>query len=207
MNLAIVSGMGWTLHRGAAETLLNRLAAGSAADTVLLDLDAVARETPGAGQPSPHVIPFAQWMKDARLAQEAINPEAILASAGAVPPERIVLVDARNYSIELIADALAKARVAWYPLERWHPLFALVADDINLLRLMPLLAATFYSQPQVLTEREVRQIVRALMRRAFICRWFGARAGRSLRWLERVLGALRGVHERLSDAIHNAPKG
>lgn len=205
MNLAVVSATGWTRHQDGARTLLARLAAQGGDETVMLDADTIAREGPGAHGLT-CVIDFSDWIKDGRLAQEAINPQAILSAAHATPVEAIVLVDARNYSVELIAQALAKARLAWYPLERWHPVFALVSDDVNLLRVLALLASTFYSQPQVLSEREVRLIVRAMMRRAFIYRWFGARAGRALRWLEKTLRRLRWVRDRISAVLNHPSK-
>jgi hypothetical protein len=118
----------------------------------------------------------------------------------------LVVVDARHYTFELVASALQKARTAWYPLDHWHPTFAIVADDINLLRMLQTLAATFYSQPQVLTEREVKLIVRAVMRRAFIYRWFGARAGRTARWLEKLAVRAKATQERMGDLITGAPR-
>jgi hypothetical protein len=211
MNLVVISGSGWTQHQGAVQVLLARLAATGSTDTILVDHEAIRREAVASEVPEacawPGLVQFSAWMKDARLAEESINPMAILSSARLIPSDQVVVIDARNYSLDLIAAALKKARLAWYPLDQWHPTFGVVTDDVNLLRLLPALAATFYSQPQVLTERESKLIVRGIMRRAFIYRWFGSRAGRMARWLGKLAGRANAVQDRLSYLITNAPKG
>ncbi len=206
MNLAVISGNGWLHHQNAVHALLLRLAATKSTDAIVLDFDVISREViqiNAAGNQLDEMstsaltgyVPFAKWMKDSRLAEDVIDTNAILSTATMIPAENIVIIDARNYGLELILSALEKARLAWYPLDTWHPTFAVIADDVYLLRLLPVLASTFYSQPQVLSERETRLIVKALMRRAFIYRWFGPRGGRTIEAIEKTMLSFIGVKE------------
>ncbi len=211
MNLVVISGSAWTEYQGAAQALLARVALAGHTDTLLLDYDTVRREAAGAPAPAPAVqwpglVPFAHWMKDARLADEQINPQAILSTAQQIGSEHMVVLDARHYGAPLIEAALAKARLAWYPLDQWHPTFALVCDDAWLLRLVSVLATTFYSQPQVLSERETRLLVRAVMRRAFVYRWMGARVGRFSRSLSRLLERYKAAQDRLGERMSAGPR-
>jgi hypothetical protein len=158
-------------------------------DTILLDYDTINRES----QPSPSLdfqtttrdtlrsityLLFEKWMKDTRIAHDCIDANAILVTARKILPENIVIIDARNYNIELIQSALEKARYAWYPLDQWHPTFALIADDIYLLRLLPILANTFYIQPQIISNNEFKKNVKGFMGIATIYRLFGLKGGR-----------------------------
>lgn len=217
MNLAAISGEGWTQYQGAVQALLLRLAATNSADTVLLDFDTIRREaTMGRADGSqsdrviasdfPGYVPFATWMKDARLADDVIDKHAILRTALMIPPESIVIIDARNYDLEPILLALEKVRRAWFPLDIWHPTFAVISDDVYSLRLLTALASTFYIQPQILSERETRLIVRGLMRRALVYRLFGPGAGRIARFGSKMLVAFKDYLDKLSDSINSAPK-
>lgn len=217
MNLAAISGIGWMQHQGAAHALLLRLAATKSTATILLDFETISRETMLADtgeiqangvsvSASPGYVPFEKWMKDARLADDVIDTHAILSTAKMIPAENIIIIDARNYGLELILLALEKARLAWYPLDTWHPTFGVICDDVYLLRLLPVLANTFYSQPQVLTDRETRLIVKALMRRAFVYRWFGSGAGRVARTISKIVERIKVSQDKLSDYIKDAPK-
>ncbi|MEI8210321.1 MAG: hypothetical protein WCG16_14010 [Methylococcales bacterium] len=206
MNLAVISGNGWLQHQSAVHALLERLAATKSTDAILLDFDAISREVTQANAAGNQAygtstsaltgyVPFAKWMKDARLAEDVIDTNAILSTATMIPAENIVIIDAHNYGLELILAALEKARLAWYPLDTWHPTFAVIADDVCLLRLLPVLANTFYSQPQVLSDRETRLIVKAMMRRASIYRWFGPRGGRTIEAIEKTMLSFIGVKD------------
>jgi hypothetical protein len=217
MNLAAISGGGWMQYQEAAHALLFRLAATRSTDTVLLDFDTIRREAMmGRVDGSqaervmashlPGYVPFATWMKDARLADDVIDTHAILRTALMIAPENIVIIDARNYDLEPILMALEKVRLAWFPLDTWHPTFAVISDDVYSLRLLTALARTFYLQPQVLSERETRLIVRGLMRRALVYRWFGPGTGRLTRVGSKMLGGFKAYLDKLSDSIHGAPK-
>lgn len=217
MNLAAISGDGWVQHQAAVQALLFRLAATNNADTVLLDFDTIRREALRARAESsqaaraiapdlPGYVPFSTWMKDARLADDVIDTHAILRTALMIAPEEIVIIDARNYDLEPILLALEKVRLAWFPLDTWHPTFALITDDVYALQLLTALSRTFYLQPQVLSERETRLIVRGLMRRALVYRWFGSGTGRLTRFGSRMLGEFKAYLDKWSDSIHGAPK-
>ena len=217
MNLAVISGNGWLQHQGAVHELLVRLAATKSTDAIMLDFDVISREVTQINVAGNQLdgtstsaltgyVPFAKWMKDARLAEDVIDTNAILSTATMIPAENIVIIDARNYGLELILSALEKARLAWYPLDTWHPTFALIADDVYLLRLLPVLASTFYSQPQVLSDRETRLIVKALMRRAFIYRWFGSSGGRTAQAIGNIVNGINASIDNLIDYINDAPK-
>lgn len=211
MNLAVISGTGWTQYPAAAQWLVQRFAAAGGCETVLLDLPAIEREAaanPDLPQASawPGLISFNSWVKDPRLAVESINAQAVLSTARSIPSTEIVVIDARHYSLDLIVAALMKARQAWFPLDDWHPAFAVVADDVHQLRLMSALAATFYSQPQVLTERETTLVVRSVMRRAAISRLLGNRAGRFANVIRRMLTRIKLTQEKVDDLLRAAPK-
>jgi hypothetical protein len=217
MNLAAISGTGWMQHQAAAQALLSRLAATKSTDTIMLDFETISREATRADAEGiqakgasasglPGYVSFAKWMKDARLADDVIDTHAILSAAMMIPVEHIVIIDARNYDFELIQLAFEKVRLAWYPLDTWHPTFAVISDDVHLLRLLVALARTFYSQPQVLSERETRLIVKALMRRAFVYRWFGAGAGRIAHSVSKIFERIKAFQDKLSDYINDAPK-
>jgi hypothetical protein len=211
MNLAVISGTGWSHHRAAAEALLRRFAAAGGAQTILLDLDTIVREA-ASDRPAatsidwPGLVPFDSWVKDHRLAEEAINPQAVLSTARAISTEHLVVVDARHFGMGLVADALLAARIAWFPLDDWHPVFAIVTDDVNALRTLQLLAGTFYCQPQVLTARETTMQVRGVMRRALVQRWLGQSAGRFAGWMERAISRAKLTQEKVSDMLISAPK-
>lgn len=217
MNLAVISGNGWLQHQGAVHALLLRLAATKSTDAILLDFDVISREATRAdaggiqadgasASASLGYVPFAKWMKDSRLAEDVIDTNAILSTATMIPAENIVIIDARFYGLELILSALEKARLAWYPLDTWHPTFAVIADDVYLLQLLPKLASTFYSQPQVLSDRETRLIVKALMHRAFIYRWFGPSGGRTAQAIGKIVNGINASIDNLIDYINDAPK-
>ena len=198
MNLAIISGKGWYIHPGAVKTLLLRMAATNNSDTLLLDFDTIKRESNlfpaiishnnlSVGLEKFCYILFNKWIKDTRIVNDSIDANAILEIAREIPSDKIVVIDARNYDIELIQSALEVARYAWYPLDQWHPTLALVADDMYLLRLLPKLANTFYIQPQILSDQESKLIVKKIMRNAFIYRWFGLKGGRFDRLVSNLL--------------------
>lgn len=217
MNLSVISGNGWLHYQNAVHALLLRLAATKSTVAIVLDFDVISREViqiNAAGNQVDEMstsaltgyVPFAKWMKDARLAEDVIDTNAILSTATMIPAENIVIIDARNYGLELILSALEKARLAWYPLDTWHPTFALIADDVYLLQLLPVLANTFYSQPQVLSERETRLIVKTLMRRAFIYRWFGPSGGRTAQAIGKIINGINVSIDNLIDYLNDAPK-
>jgi hypothetical protein len=207
MNLVAISGSGWSDSAAAGQALLARIAQAGGDDTILLDRDTIRREasmiersSDTAAQAGTHqcIVPFDTWMKDSRVADDCINSVAIQETARTIAPQYTVVIDARNYSLQLIADALRQARIAWYPIDQWHPTFALVCDDAMLLRVLQLLAPTFYSQPQVLTSREVKVIVRRVMSRAKVYRYFGGRARHVLRWIEKSTRRVRAARDRFS---------
>lgn len=208
MNLVAISGSGWSDSPAAGHSLLARIALAAGDDTILLDRETLRREAKMLSQKDAEqasgvcidqsIVSFGQWMKDARLAEDIINPVAIQETARVTPCGHVIVIDARHYRLELIVMALEQARVAWYPLDEWHPTFAVICDDAILLRTLQMLAPTFYSQPQVLTARETRIIVRSVMHRAFIYRWFGARAGRIMRWLAKFAKYAKATRERIS---------
>jgi hypothetical protein len=205
MNLVAISGSGWSDSPAAGHALLARIAQSGGDDTILLDRETIRREALMLGHDADtsyladqRLVPFDTWMKDSRLAEDSINSVAIQETARLIAPHHTVVIDARHYSLQLIGSALRQARIAWYPLDQWHPTFALICDDAVLLPTLQTLAPTFYSQPQVLTSREVKVIVQGLMRRAFVYRWFGARAGRVVRWIENSARHARATRERLS---------
>jgi hypothetical protein len=217
MNLAVISGNGWLHHQSEVHALLLRLAATKSTDAILLDFDVISREVSQINATGNQVdevststligyVPFAKWMKDSRLAEDVIDTNAILSTAVMIPEENIVIIDARNYGLDLILSALEKARLAWYPLDSWHPTFTVIADDVYLLQLLPKLANTFYSQPQVLSDRETRLIVKALMRRAFIYRWFGPSGGRTAQAIGNIVNGINASIDNLIDYINDAPK-
>jgi len=217
MNLAVISGHGWGQYQNATYALLLRFATTKSTDAILLDFDTISREALRANVTENQnneaitselngYVAFATWMKDARLAEDVIDTNAILSTAIMIPAESIVIIDARNYGLELILLALQKARLAWYDLDTWHPTFAVIADDVYLLKLLPVLADTFYSQPQILSDRETRLLVKAMMRRAFIYRWFGPSGGRTVQAIKKIINGINYSIDKLVDYINNAPK-
>jgi hypothetical protein len=209
MNIVLVSGRGWQLHPSTVENLLVRLSVNANADAVLFDLESVIRESLTESQyhntvifhgETPVVaISFTEWIKDPTMSEDSINTSAILNAPARVPTDHIIIVDARNHRLDLLASALEYVRLAWYPLDAWHPVFALVADDRILLDLLPILSHTFYLQPEVITPVEARVIARAILRRAFFYRLFGPYLARKMIAAERALEKIEALAKKVRD--------
>lgn len=183
MILVAISSHAWTFQREAAQVLLNRLAqSDNFSNAVVFDRHTIAREAQVLnGKPvmwSGHEISFSSWLKDGMVEDGVIDNPAIRNTAAALSTDKMVVLDASGHRDKLIIQAMGQARYAWFPLDKWHPVFVLVCDDIYLLKLADILAFTFYCQPETLTDREAKRIARTVHRRGFTYRWLGPGAGK-----------------------------
>lgn len=201
MRLAVVAASRWYGKRQAAVSLLARLAVESTHTCVVIDGDCIDREA-RAPVASPSLalseIAFSDWLKPGAVEDSVIDAHRIRRAPASLPIERGVLIDAAGHRQDLIVAALRECRAAWYPLDEWHPAFAVVCDDIALLPLADALASTFYCQPANLSAAEVRRLVADHQARAFVFRWFGYSTGR---FTSRVAVALRRSRQWLEERL------
>jgi hypothetical protein len=204
MNVIAMSSQAWTHERDAAEQLVRRIASGGGQDTVILDRPTVSREVTtfaGAAQqpPPPRIreIAFSDWLKPGLVDGGVLDVHAVRRAADGIPTDHVVVVDARSHRPDLVSSALGHLRHAWFPLDRWHPAFVVVFDDIYLIPMSDVLAGTFYCQPRLLTPVETNRMLRQTMRRAMIMRWLGPGV---IRWQRRLFVAIANRYALWSDA-------
>ncbi len=181
MRLMVVSALRWRTHPAAVQSLVARLIGAESYTCVVLDALAIERETVAACQngfpPCSHIA-FADWLKPGAMEDSVIDAHLIREAPAGLPIDRPIVLDCSGHRAELIVAALRECRYAWYPLDQWHPAFALVCDDIALLPMADALANTFYCQPVNLGDRNLRNLVNDHFARAFVFRWFGYTTGR-----------------------------
>ena len=177
MNVVALSAHAWAHHRAQSLQLLQRLARSPTHVTAVIDRSAVERErvdTALVAQPlTVHEQDFAGWVTVGMAEGGVLDVHAIRHAAGGIPSDHIVVIDATSHRPDLVTSALGHLRHAWFHLDNWHPAFVVVFDDVHLLALSAALSQTFYCQPQLLTEVETNRLVRQMLRRAWIYRWFG----------------------------------
>lgn len=195
MILITVSSYAWKFQRTAVTAIVERLLNDNEkSGAVVLDRSTVNRESENlhdydCNLPI-HEIEFSCWLKDGTVEDGIIDVPRIRQSASQIPIEQLTVINAAGHRDELIEEALAQARYAWFPLDQWHPAFVLVCDDIYLLKLSDALAFSFYCQPEVLTDREARRVTRVVQRRAFTYRWLGPGAGKFEAKVFKILSAI-----------------
>ena len=156
---------------------MQRLAQSPTHVTAVVDRAAVEREH-AAQDDVPQPLPvyeqrFSDWVTVGLADGGVLDLHAIRTAANRIPSDHIVLIDASSHRPALLTAALAHLRHAWFHLDTWHPAFVVVIDDVHLLEQSEPLSQTFYCQPQLLTEVETNRLVRQMVRRAWIYRWFG----------------------------------
>ena len=177
MNVIALSAHAWSNHRAQAMQLLQRLAQSRTHVTAVIDRAAVERERiEGSALQQPLSVfeqPFSGWVTVGMAEGGVLDMHTIRNAASQIPGDHIVIVDASSHRPALVTAALGHLRHAWFHLDTWHPAFVVVFDDVHLLALADALSQTFYCQPQLLTEVETNRLVRQMVRRALIYRWFG----------------------------------
>lgn len=194
MNLVALSESGYSWNNSAALSVVQRISNECESDAIVVDFQTVKREIArGAENVEPgsmEVIPFGSWLKDGHVSDDIVNSHAIRVSAGKIPAQKIIVVDASAYSFDLISSALEQARHAWYPLEKWHPTFAIICEESKLNRLIDIMANTFYVQPKILTIKEAKSLTSQMMVQAFVTRWFGLRVGKLRTKITNMINAI-----------------
>jgi len=196
VRLAVVSTRGWQASPQAALALVARLIESPNPNHVCIVIDSAAvqvaaRDTPVSAALPHTLIAFAAWLKPGAVEDSVIDTHRIRAAPAEMALDRPVILDGSGHRFELIAAALAQCRHAWFPLDQWHPAFAIICDEINLLPLADALAGTFYCQPGNISDRDLNRLVSDHQSRAFIFRWFGYTTGRYSRALALRIKRLR----------------
>jgi hypothetical protein len=180
----------WEAYPAAARQLIARVASEGADTALIIDFDAVSRETcaePPADDRNWHEMSLNDWLRSGLNPDGVLEAAAIRRAADGVPSDRIIWLDARSHRGELVMEALGHLRHAWYYVDNWHPAFVVVCDDDQLLTVSAALSETFYSQPQPMTSMEANRLLRDLRRQAWTYRFFGpAVAKRWQQWIFRV---------------------
>lgn len=194
MRLAVIGAIGWARHREAATALVEAIRGSAGTACVVLDSSTIRAHrdiAPPPGAPAASVVPLAKWLKPGAVDDFILDIHTVRDTPFRLPLDRPVILDCAGYRAGLVEAAVSECRSAWYPLDSWHPAFAVVCEDALLLRLADRVSNTFYCQPMSFSEEELRAIVDAHMAKASVYRLFGYSAGRASRALRSRLRNLR----------------
>jgi hypothetical protein len=177
-----------------AQALLQELLDSDADRMVVIDYAAVKRRRDLHAPTAPmaaHRIDLARWLRqdtDTYLPDQ----EAIRQSTAELSANRPIMVDASGYQAASVIPVLEECRVAWFELDRWHPGFILLCNDVALPHASEALFDTFYVRPRLLTRTEAIRLAKGVRLRAMLAFWFGFRSSAHKRLVAWLLGWLEG---------------
>lgn len=186
MNLIALSALAWQKLSDASMSLICNLSEFNRHNMVTIDYETVKRAQAGDKQHCIQTVTLQDWLRRNTDHYE-VDLLALRTSVSQFKSDVPVLLDASGFTYEVVKNSLFEIRRAWFTLPEWHPSFILVCDDSMLLEISESLFDAFYVRPNVLTNPETVRISRAIERRAFLARWFGLRASKLQRGVDRVI--------------------
>lgn len=187
MNLITVSSMGWHKTRNTTSALVRELSKGRNNLLATLDEAAINRGRPLSDAPLvAREIYLGDWLKKHTEGYH-LDLRAVSLDALHIEKDSVILLDASGYPAQVLEDLARGIRQAWFALPHWPTTLVLVADDADLLMVSEFFMDVFYLRPRGMNAIEVRRMTRRLARKATLARWFGIKASRLQRNMEKVL--------------------
>lgn len=178
MNVIALSSAAWRYNKTQSLCLIKRFISENEQEFVVITKSAVEREVATDNEYNFKLVHIVDFIDMGTSPDGVLNVHKIRELPYSATPEQKIIVNASGTRLHLIESFISQCRHAWYELETWHPAFIVILDDSILLDIATPLAKTFYIQPIILTEPELRAKVISMMRVATILRYFGHKVGR-----------------------------
>jgi hypothetical protein len=182
MNIIAISSSAWHFYLPESMAILERFIEKNTDEFVLISEEIVKREKLKSDNVYDS-IELRTFLDFGHNPDGILDVHQIRKLPFKIQSDKVVVINAAASRSTLIEQFLYQCRHGWYELDDWHPAFILIVDESILLSISNSLANTFYIQPDILTEPELRAKVRSLMRAAKILHYFGHKIGRLHRWI------------------------
>jgi hypothetical protein len=177
MNVIALSMSAWRYHRTKSIAIIEGFNEANSDEFVLIMKDTASREKLSSSAVY-EVIDLRNFLDFGNSPDGILDIHKIRELPFTISSDKVVVINAAASRPLLIEQFLYQCRYGWYELEDWHIAFVLIVDESIIFDIATSLSNTFYIQPEILTDSELRTRVRKIMRAAKVLRYFGHKIGR-----------------------------
>lgn len=178
MNLIALSAKGWKKSPKVVKSILTELARKKVISTIIIDFKEVTSNLNNHDFNDNNFAVFNINDSEENLSANArsfseVSFTKLTSFAKNLSTDKIILIDATGSSIDKIYIILDNARRIWFHLDGWQPIFAIIADDYELVKVSEKLSTTFYLMPEIISNQEVQKWIKKIQLRAKLLKFFG----------------------------------
>jgi hypothetical protein len=183
MNIIALSASAWRYHQKQCYSLIEKFTHTYDDEFIVISKVTVEREVYEKDSIPCTFVNLIDFVDMGTSPDGVLDIQKIREFPFLIPSNQTIIINAVGSRESLIEFFLLQCRHGWYELDEWHIGFVLIVDESIILDISIPLSTTFYIQPDILSEPELRAKTRLMIRSAKILRYFGYKVSRLHRWI------------------------